>query len=824
MASLGSLVVSLGLDSAEFISGLTKAQYQSKKFADQAVKLGALFGTTLVAGAGAAAVAIDQLAKSAANFKDLEETTGASAEGLASIAVSAGIAGVSMEDVAGASIKLAKNLTGVGDESKAAGAAIAALGLNIADFKKLDPVQQVDALTKAFGSFADGQGKTAVAVALWGKAGAEQLKLMKALQEQGGRQVILTQAQIEQADRYADAQAEVVARTKLYAQSIVTEALPAINALVSEIGEAVKRFAEMERESAALGKNTAVRQFAEDAAIAIGGLVDEIARVGPDFKAFAASTRKEVAALRLAFEILTANPSDVGDYFLRNTGPLQKFRDELSKANDDVAKAVAERDRLVNGPRISDRLRFSFSDEGRAASRIGQDPLELARRGRPTAKPSLDFDGAIKTTKAKKEVDELAKSISDLEQELALFGQDDAFVKAFKLEGMGATNAQLDDYRSKLQQIKELRVEEEIGKTIAALVKERDAVGLTNEQLKIQELLLSGASEAQIQYAQGVLQATDAARKQAEAIEEGKRLTESLRTPIEEYNSRVEKYSRLLDAGAISQETFNRALQDARSELDSVDYSKAAESASATLERLRNAEERVNIERQSGSLGELEALARLGEERQKVIAQLEAQVSAQEAIARASGSDRLVLDAERARLELERLKATADPLGQLFEDIFTDSAASAFEDFISGAKSAEDAFKSFALSVVNEIARMAAQDLAKSLFGGLSGSGGGIGSLLGSIFGRAVGGPAEAGGLYRINENKRPEVLDLNGQQFLMMGNQRGRVIPQAPTGGRSVSVVQNFAITGPVDRRTQEQIASKAARSLQIATSRGTA
>lgn len=33
----------------------------------------------------------------------------------------------------------------------------------------------------------------------------------------------------------------------------------------------------------------------------------------------------------------------------------------------------------------------------------------------------------------------------------------------------------------------------------------------------------------------------------------------------------------------------------------------------------------------------------------------------------------------------------------------------------------------------------------------------------------------EAGGLYRVNE-RGPELLDVDGKQFLMMGNQRGNV------------------------------------------------
>jgi hypothetical protein len=87
------------------------------------------FEARALAGAGAALVAFAELAKGAGEFKDIEERVGASAESLASLAIAANIAGVSVDDLGGQMNKLTKNLSGVDDESKAAGAALAALGI-----------------------------------------------------------------------------------------------------------------------------------------------------------------------------------------------------------------------------------------------------------------------------------------------------------------------------------------------------------------------------------------------------------------------------------------------------------------------------------------------------------------------------------------------------------------------------------------------------------------------------------------------------------------------------------------------------------------------
>lgn len=197
---------------------------------------GAVAATSLIA----AAVAVDGLIKKAGDFQDMAEKTGDTAENIASLAVAAGTAGVQMDTIVSASTKLTKNLTGVDDESKAAGAAIAALGLNIKTFKELKPADQIEEIGKALNGFEEGAAKSAVAMALFGKSGADLLPFLKELGAEGGRQAILTQQQIQQADEYADKQAKLRAEISLQAQAIATQALPAVNEFMAAISELTK--------------------------------------------------------------------------------------------------------------------------------------------------------------------------------------------------------------------------------------------------------------------------------------------------------------------------------------------------------------------------------------------------------------------------------------------------------------------------------------------------------------------------------------------------------------------------------------------------------
>lgn len=496
---------------------IARKQKQLAKEIDAAARgIGVAFGAA-VAGLGVAFAALDRQIKNAAVFKDLEETTGASAEGLASMAVAAETAGVAMESIAANSIRLTKGLVGVDDESKAAGAAIQALGLNLKDFKALDPVAQFDALAEAFGGFADGPEKTAAAIAIFGKSGAEMLKVFKALEEQGGRTKILTQEQIDQADAYADAQAKAAAELKLYAQAAATEAAPAFLELTRVTTEFIKELIGVGKEAGKLGQSTAIKEFAQGAAIAVGTLIDELKRAFLEIAAFSKSTQQEFKAIEFAWKFVRSSPADLGDFFRGKPGELATLRAELKQLTDEATAAGKAASEAASQAGLADALRKRFAGGGTPLG--SQEDFRRSELERQKIKP-LKYEGPLKNNpqQAKKDIDEVAKALAEAEEQLALFGQDESFVKAFKFEGLTDNVELIRRYKDVLAQIDRQKVADEIEKTIDALVKERDEFGLTNEELTIHRLVLQGASAEQIKYAQDVLDATRAIREQQEAL------------------------------------------------------------------------------------------------------------------------------------------------------------------------------------------------------------------------------------------------------------------------------------------------------------------
>ena len=233
--NLGSLVVSLGLDAAEFTRGLTKSEYQTQQWVRrfetgiEAARTGAL---AAFAAMGSAAMVLNQQLEGIAGFQDLADKMGDTAEQVASLKPAADVSGTALEEAAAASVKLTSALAKTDDESKGVGAALKAIGLEMDEFKRLTPVAQIDAVAQALAKYEDGAGKTAVAVQLFGKSGADLIPMLNDLAELGGRQVTLTGEQIQAADEYSKSTARLRSELQTLVQVTAADAAPVMTQMV----------------------------------------------------------------------------------------------------------------------------------------------------------------------------------------------------------------------------------------------------------------------------------------------------------------------------------------------------------------------------------------------------------------------------------------------------------------------------------------------------------------------------------------------------------------------------------------------------------------
>jgi len=479
----GSIVIDLLMKTGAFETDTKRAEKRLKEFQKQAEKVGAAIGTALAVGALGAVVAFDQLAKAAGDFQDFADTVGDSAENIASLGIAAATAGVPLESVTGAMIKLSRALVGVDDESQEAGAALGALGINVEEFKRLDPVAQYEAVGKALSGFADGASKGTVAAALFGRAGAEQLKVFGALEEQGGRTVILTQKQIELADAYADAQGRSIATLKQYAQAAATEFLPALNDLTEVATLFARELLGINAAGQTVAGDNSIKDFADGVATAIAFAVDQVDLFVRIFQ----------AAGRGIGAILAAN--------------VQVMNGNFSQAVSIAKEAISDIDAVFDAATFGERLRAQRAARLAAES----NPASYSNEGRAPTKIALSYEGPEKVAAKEKQSDaeryiDALRNTAQSVQELTTFEKLLDDIGRGRLAG--ATSAQLATAEG-------LATEIDLRKQLTESRKaDADAVSASNQ--KVQSF-----------------------------AEEASRLAQSVETPFESLNRELTELNRL---------------------------------------------------------------------------------------------------------------------------------------------------------------------------------------------------------------------------------------------------------------------------------------
>ena len=165
----------------------------------------------------------------AAALNDLSIMTGASVEALSGLQQIGALSDVSVNQIANSMNKLAKNMSGTTEESKGAGMALKALNIDFSTFKGMAPEQQMQTVAKAMEGFADGTGKSAVAMALYGREGAKMLPFMADLAAAGELHAVVTAAQAAQSDNFADNLTRLQLTSSAFRTELVMGILPALD-------------------------------------------------------------------------------------------------------------------------------------------------------------------------------------------------------------------------------------------------------------------------------------------------------------------------------------------------------------------------------------------------------------------------------------------------------------------------------------------------------------------------------------------------------------------------------------------------------------------
>jgi hypothetical protein len=153
----------------------------------------------------------------------------------------------------------------------------------------------------------------------------------------------------------------------------------------------------------------------------------------------------------------------------------------------------------------------------------------------------------------------------------------------------------------------------------------------------------------------------------------------------------------------------------------------------------------------------------------------------------------------------ERIKALEEA-SRSFSDFLSTSITDGFMAFLDGTKSAEEAFRQMAISILNDLSRMIIKmAIFNALQGAFGGVGGGIAGAVGSIFGFQHGGHIKKGEPVMVGE-AGPEIFMPDGSGTIMSNPNSKRFMG----GDEASNVTVNIAINRPIGSDTEAKRTGK--------------
>ena len=274
----------------------------------------------------------DAVIASASQLKEMSDKTGASVENLSGIGAVAKVTATDMGLVTAAMNKLSKGLHASDDDAKGTGKALEFLGLKLKDLRGKDSAENLKLVADKMAELEDGTGKVALAMALFGKSGAEMLAFMKDLAQSGDLVVKTTEAQAIAAKNYEEDLRRLQMTKEALYKTVALELAPVFDTFVRALIGAKNETNGMIQTGKELAADGSIREWGLQAVKVAGFVVDAfdgVARVVKGVGMTLGAAAAQAAALA--------------------SGDLAGYR-----AIGDAWRA--DRDELVNKPLFSQKL------------------------------------------------------------------------------------------------------------------------------------------------------------------------------------------------------------------------------------------------------------------------------------------------------------------------------------------------------------------------------------------------------------------------------------------------------------------------------------
>lgn len=617
-------------------------------------------------GVGVSLAGIGAMIKSSIDSADaldeMAQRTGIAVESLSLLVPAAELSAVSTEKFEAGLKKLATGMLEAATGSETSAQKFGALGVAVQnqDGTLRDSEQVLLDLADRFKAMPDGAEKAALAVDIFGKAGAEMIPFLNqgrdgigALKQEAAELGLQLSADTAaQAGNFNDALDKLKLATQSIGNQIIASLLPALNDMAGGMVESAKQ-------------GGTLRVILDGVVLVLKTLALGVATVGKAFVALGEAIGGGVAA---AVEALKGNTDGAKAIIADLKGSLIQRLDELASFRDSL---------------------FDPKPIEVKAPRIQADPELLQRLTKPKAgKAAQDSTGA-QTTLMKAQLDAeftllkdgLARQQTALDAALEdrLISVRDYYAQKTAIEQreVDAEIARKQQELARSQQVASTgKSENERLKAKAEVAKaEADLITLNNRRTDIEQANARKAAQAERELADALAQAreelaqitstaTDADRKSA--IERSYRDLRA-RLAAESDADGVSLVDRLIDVKA------------AQANLSALD----AQWRQVT-ERMRNAQESIQTQQQAGLLTEAQARQQIVALQQQSATEMERLLPTMQQAAQAIGPD-AVIRVQAWRNELDRTKLTVDEMAPLWNRI-GESFGGALNGMITGAQ------------------------------------------------------------------------------------------------------------------------------------------
>lgn len=573
--NIGNIDIGSSFSTAGLAAGIKKARGLLQGFSDKLTGVGTVFsGFAAAVAANTAFQTISSTVQSSMEnidkIGDSAQQLGTTVANLSALQHAVNLTGSEMELLAPSIQKMNINLSKAGEDSKAAQAAFAKLGLDAKALKELDPSEAFILVAEALAEVPNQADRASAAMAIFGKSGTGLLNTLSA--GKGTIRDLMDEA-VQMGIAFNDVDAANIGAAK--------DALDRAQGAMTGVGNALTIGLAPSVERVSMQFVTLAKNGSGTAEILQGGIYLVEAGVWLVVKAvnLLGATFKTVQGLVTGFgHVVLTIFQKVGDAidWINSAvlGMKTNIGDGMREAAKDLGKLAKEQFGQAGG-------------EIKALAGFGEAVDALGGSSKTASGSVKDLGGAF--SEAGDAADESGKKIQAIQDkakdQLATFGMTADQIEIYKLRQEGATEAVIANVEAIQRQIKALEDKKKLDEKIAADAKALIEANMTplekyqQELQKIDALVRAGAINPEMaqRAADKAKKTMDEANKPKSKTKEddpdkeikadAKRLIEANMTPLEKFWEEIRKAEQMLDKGLINPEQFNRARLAAEKDL-----------------------------------------------------------------------------------------------------------------------------------------------------------------------------------------------------------------------------------------------------------------